>query len=43
MLGAALAAVVGLEVYLGASLAARNGHPTAPQTEGPQCPEYQPW
>jgi len=38
MLGAALAAVVGLEIYLGASLAARIGHPTALQTNGPAAP-----
>jgi uncharacterized membrane protein len=43
MLGAALVAVIGLEVYLGASLAARIGHTTAPQTEGPQSTECQPW
>jgi uncharacterized membrane protein len=38
MLCAALAAIVGLEVYLGESLAARMGHTTAPQTDGPQAP-----
>jgi hypothetical protein len=38
MLGAALAAVFGLEVYLGAFQAARIGHTTAPQTEGPAAP-----
>jgi hypothetical protein len=38
MLRAALAAVLGLEVYLGATLAARIGHTTAPQTEGSQAP-----
>jgi hypothetical protein len=43
MLGAALAAVLGLEVYLGASLAARIGHTAAPPTEGPPSPEGQPW
>jgi hypothetical protein len=43
ILAAALAAVFGLEVYLGASLAARIGHTKAVQTEGPQSPEFQPW
>ena len=38
MVWAALAAVVGLEVYLGESLAARMGHTTAPHTDGPQTP-----
>jgi hypothetical protein len=38
MLCAALAAIGGLEVYLGESLAARMGHTTAPQTDGPQAP-----
>ena len=38
MLCAALAAIGGLEVCLGESLAARIGHTTAPQTDGPQAP-----
>jgi hypothetical protein len=38
MVWAALAAVVGLEFYLSESLAARMGHTTAPQTDGPQAP-----
>ena len=38
MVWAALAALVGLEVYLGESLAARMGYTTAPQTDGPQAP-----
>lgn len=38
MVWAALAAVVGLEVYLGESLAARIGHTTAPQTDSPAAP-----
>jgi hypothetical protein len=43
LLAVALATVFGLEVYLGAAQAVRIGHTTAPQTEGPQSPEYQPW
>jgi hypothetical protein len=38
MLGAALAAVFGLEVYLGASLAARIGHTTTLKTDSPAAP-----
>ena len=38
MLCAALAALVGLEVYLAESLAVQMGHTTAPQTDGPQAP-----
>lgn len=43
LLAVALAAVFGLEVYLGASQAVRIGHTTAPQADGPQTPECQPW
>jgi hypothetical protein len=43
MLAVVLVAVFALEVYLGASQAVRIGHTTAPQTEGPQSPECQPW
>jgi hypothetical protein len=43
MLGAALAAIFVLEVYLGASEAERIGHTASPQTEVPQSPECQPW
>ena len=35
MLGAALAAVLGLEVYAGEVVAARIGHTTTAQTDGP--------
>ena len=38
MVWAALAAVVGLEVYLGESLAARIGQTTARQTDSPAAP-----
>jgi len=38
MLAVVLATAFGLEVYLGASQAARIGHTTAPQSEGPQTP-----
>jgi hypothetical protein len=38
MLAAILATALGLEVYLGASLAARSGHPTALQTDSPATP-----
>ena len=38
MLCAALAAIVGLEVYLGESLAARIGQTSAHQTDNPVAP-----
>jgi hypothetical protein len=38
MVCAALAAIVGLEFYLSASLAARIGQTTARQNQGPQAP-----
>jgi hypothetical protein len=38
MVCAALTAIIGLELLLGESLAARMGHTTAPQTDGPQAP-----
>ena len=38
MVGAALAAIVGLDLFLVESLASRIGHTTARQTDGPQAP-----
>jgi hypothetical protein len=38
MLGAALAAIVGLEFFLGESLTERIGHTTARQTDSPATP-----
>jgi hypothetical protein len=38
MLGVALAAVIGAEVYLFASLAARSGQTTGLQTDSPAAP-----
>ena len=38
MVCVALAAIVGLEFYMGTSLAARIGQTTARQNEGPQAP-----
>jgi hypothetical protein len=38
MLWAALAAIAGLEIYGGASLAARTGQTTARQTDSPSAP-----
>ena len=38
MLCATLAAIFGLEVYVGASLATRIGQTTSRQTDGPQAP-----
>ena len=38
MVCAALAAIVGLDLFLGKSLASRIGHTTACQTDGPATP-----
>jgi hypothetical protein len=38
MLPLGMAIVFGIEVYLGASLAARNGHTTTLQTDSPAVP-----
>jgi hypothetical protein len=38
MLAVLLATALGLEIYLGAFLAARSGHPTAVQTDSPAAP-----
>jgi hypothetical protein len=43
MVCVALAAIVGLEFYLGASLASRIGQTTACQTDTPAAPDVNIW